>query len=126
MSRLAQFVIRSKSLLQISALVVLGGLGVAAGLAGCNSADDSATGGSSTEETSSDAKKCVGGPKFDPAGTKNVGNGKKGQFIGGQCLSAADCASGCCALPCGICSGPGAQFQAGKKGCGFGGKGKKK
>jgi hypothetical protein len=63
---------------------------------------------------------CVGGPKFDPAGTKNVGNGHGGQFIGGQCLSAADCASGCCALPCGICSGPGAQFQAGKEGCGFG------
>jgi hypothetical protein len=64
---------------------------------------------------------CVGGPAFDPAGTKNVGNGRGIQFIGGQCLRAADCASGCCALPCGICSGPGAQFQAGKQGCGFGG-----
>ena len=64
---------------------------------------------------------CVGGPKFDPAGAKNVGNRAGRQFIGGQCLSAADCASGCCALPCGICSGPGAQFQAGKLGCGFGG-----
>ena len=63
---------------------------------------------------------CVGGPKFDPAGAKNVGNGAGGQFIGGQCLRAADCASGCCALPCGICSGPGARFQAGKQGCGFG------
>jgi hypothetical protein len=62
---------------------------------------------------------CVGGPKFDPAGVKNVGNGKGQQFIGGQCLSTADCASGCCAFPCGICSGPGAQFQAGKQGCGF-------
>jgi hypothetical protein len=62
---------------------------------------------------------CVGGPKFDPAGAKNVGNGKGEQFIGGQCLSTADCASGCCAFPCGICSGPGAQFQAGKEGCGF-------
>ena len=64
---------------------------------------------------------CVGGPKFDPAGEKNVGNGAGRQFIGGQCLSAKDCASGCCAFPCGICSGPGAQFQAGKMGCGFGG-----
>ena len=64
---------------------------------------------------------CVGGPKFDPAGAKNVGNGVGTQFIGGQCLSAKDCASGCCAFPCGICSGPGAQFQAGKQGCGFGG-----
>jgi carbohydrate binding protein with CBM5/12 domain len=65
------------------------------------------------------ATQCVGGPKFDPAGVKNVGNGAGRQFIGGQCLSAADCASGCCAKPCGICSGPGAQFQAGKLGCGF-------
>ncbi len=65
------------------------------------------------------ASVCVGGPKFDPAGDKNVGNGVGRQFIGGQCLSAKDCASGCCALPCGICSGPGAQFQAGKQGCGF-------
>ena len=63
---------------------------------------------------------CVGGPRFDPSGDKNVGNGTGKQFIGGQCLSESDCASGCCALPCGICSGPGAQFQAGKQGCGFG------
>jgi hypothetical protein len=76
-----------------------------------------------TERTDQDVRvRCVGGPKFDPAGEKNVGNGAGRQFIGGQCLGAADCASGCCALPCGICSGPGAQFQAGKQGCGFGGK----
>lgn len=61
----------------------------------------------------------AGGPAFDPAGVKNVGNGKGTQFIGGQCLNAADCASGCCAGPSGICSGPGAQTQAGKTGCGF-------
>jgi len=61
----------------------------------------------------------VGGPAFDPAGTKNVGNGKGEQFIGGQCLDASDCASGCCAGPSGICSGLGAQTQAGKTGCGF-------
>jgi hypothetical protein len=60
------------------------------------------------------------GPRFDPAGVPNVGNGEGEQFIGGQCLSSADCASACCAFPCGICSGPGAQFQAGKQGCGFG------
>lgn len=59
------------------------------------------------------------GPLFDPAGVPNVGNGEGEQFIGGQCLDASDCASGCCALPCGICSGPGAQFQNGKQGCGF-------
>jgi hypothetical protein len=65
------------------------------------------------------AQASKGGPAFDPAGAKNVGNAKGGQFIGGQCLNSADCASGCCAGPSGICSGPGAQFQAGKTGCGF-------
>jgi len=60
-----------------------------------------------------------GGPAFDPSGAKNVGNGKGTQFIGGQCLSTADCSSGCCAGPSGICSGVGAQTQAGKTGCGF-------
>jgi hypothetical protein len=81
------------------------------------------TGGANTggANTGGNNGQCVGGPAFDPAGAKNVGNGAGRQFIGGQCLSAADCASGCCAFPCGICSGPGAQFQAGKQGCGFGG-----
>ncbi|EGO53323.1 hypothetical protein NEUTE1DRAFT_73801, partial [Neurospora tetrasperma FGSC 2508] len=61
----------------------------------------------------------------DPAGEKNVGNGKGLQFIGGQCLSEADCGSQCCATLArggdviGVCSGLGAQFQAGKQGCGF-------
>ncbi|KAL6909188.1 hypothetical protein GGI43DRAFT_379993 [Trichoderma evansii] len=59
---------------------------------------------------------------FDPAGAKNVGNGNGQQFIGGQCLSSKDCASTCCAFIAGggQCSGIGAQFQAGKQGCGFG------
>ncbi|RYP64116.1 hypothetical protein DL770_009250 [Monosporascus sp. CRB-9-2] len=58
----------------------------------------------------------------DPAGDQNIGNGAGGQFIGGACLSSADCASACCATlnGAGICSGVGAQFQAGKQGCGFG------
>ena len=76
--------------------------------------------GASTAASTSPAH---GGPPFDPAGAKNVGNGKGLQFIGGQCLSASDCASGCCAGPSGICSGPGAQTQNGKTGCGFGGGG---
>ncbi|TVY37568.1 hypothetical protein LOCC1_G007676 [Lachnellula occidentalis] len=61
----------------------------------------------------------AGGPAFDPSGVKNVGNGAGSQFIGGQCLSGADCGSTCCAGPSGICSGLGAQTQAGKTGCGF-------
>ncbi|GJN77176.1 hypothetical protein PLIIFM63780_000665 [Purpureocillium lilacinum] len=58
----------------------------------------------------------------DPAGAKNVGNGAGGQFITGGCVSDADCASKCCANQNnqgGVCSGVGAQFQAGKTGCGF-------
>ncbi|GAW19317.1 hypothetical protein ANO14919_088030 [Xylariales sp. No.14919] len=60
----------------------------------------------------------------DPAGAANVGNGAHTQFIGGQCLSSADCAldTACCATfgSIGLCSGLGAQFLAGKTGCGFG------
>ncbi|KAM0325875.1 hypothetical protein ACHAQA_007178 [Verticillium albo-atrum] len=59
----------------------------------------------------------------DPSGEKNIGNGNGAQFIGGACLSSADCASTCCAVNGnngGVCSGLGAQFQAGKQGCGFG------
>ncbi|KAM0276942.1 hypothetical protein ACHAQH_006227 [Verticillium albo-atrum] len=59
----------------------------------------------------------------DPSGEKNIGNGNGVQFIGGACLSSADCASQCCAINGGnggVCSGLGAQFQAGKQGCGFG------
>ncbi len=66
---------------------------------------------------------CVGngrpGPLFDPAGVGNVGNGVGGQFITGQCLRSADCASGCCAGPCGICSGPAVGDVPPKTGCGF-------
>ncbi|KAJ7785746.1 hypothetical protein B0H16DRAFT_1295696, partial [Mycena metata] len=65
------------------------------------------------------APPAAAGPAFDPAGAPHVGNGAGAQFIGGQCLSAADCGSGCCAGPSGICSGPGAATQAGKTGCGF-------
>ncbi|KAK5636766.1 hypothetical protein RRF57_012478 [Xylaria bambusicola] len=58
----------------------------------------------------------------DPAGDANVGNQNQGQFIGGQCINSLDCASTCCATfgSIGLCSGVGAQFQAGKTGCGFG------
>ncbi|KAJ7609826.1 hypothetical protein FB45DRAFT_1066418 [Roridomyces roridus] len=72
-----------------------------------------------TSASTSSSTSANAGPAFDPAGAKNVGNGVGTQFIGGQCLSAADCASGCCAGPSGICSGVGAQTQAGKTGCGF-------
>jgi hypothetical protein len=57
----------------------------------------------------------------DPAGVKNIGNGRGAQFIGGQCLSNADCTTACCAtsVDIGICSAIAAQFAPGKTGCGF-------
>jgi hypothetical protein len=112
----AKLVVSPKTFLHGASALVLGGLIVALP-AGCDNGsgrDDQELAARAATQT------CVGGPRFDPAGAKNVGNGRGQQFIGGQCLKAADCASGCCALPCGICSGPGAQFQAGKQGCGFG------
>jgi hypothetical protein len=115
MPRLSSLV--SRTFLRVAGLLLLGGLAGASGLAGCDSGADA-----SSEDINKETRAlaCSGGPKFDPSGEKNVGNGVGRQFIGGQCLSSKDCASGCCALPCGICSGPGAQFQAGKQGCGFG------
>jgi len=56
-----------------------------------------------------------GGPQFDPALAKHVGNGQGHQSLGGQCLSSADCASGFCAGPHGICARadhPGAPYKA--------------
>jgi hypothetical protein len=62
------------------------------------------------------------GLKPDPAGEKNIGNAKGGQFITGQCTSDADCGSTCCATlgDIGICSGPAVANTNGKTGCGFG------
>lgn len=53
------------------------------------------------------------------AGSQNVGKGDGSQFITGQCLSDADCASGCCAKPNGVCSAVAVANEAGKEGCGF-------
>ncbi|KAF9258744.1 hypothetical protein L218DRAFT_1062894 [Marasmius fiardii PR-910] len=55
----------------------------------------------------------------------HVGNDQGEQFITGQCLSDADCASGCCAVlgDIGICSGPAVANEQGKSGCGFNGNG---
>jgi hypothetical protein len=61
---------------------------------------------------------------FDKAGELNVGNRAGRQFITGRCTSNADCGSGACAFPCGVCSGPavvGSQAAPinGKTGSGF-------
>lgn len=56
-------------------------------------------------------------------GSQNVGKGNGQQFITGQCLTDADCASGCCAGPKGVCSARAVANENGKTGCGFGGTG---
>ena len=91
----------------------------AAPAASSAAADNAAAPAAAAPSASAASTASKGGPAFDPSGAKNVGNGKGAQFIGGQCLGASDCASGCCAGPSGICSGVGAQTQAGKTGCGF-------
>jgi hypothetical protein len=88
-------------------------------LAAVNTTESSSTGSEIEAASPVTSTATAGGPAFDLAGTKNVGNGQGVQFIGGQCLSGADCASMCCAGASGICSGLGAQTQAGKTGCGF-------
>lgn len=55
----------------------------------------------------------------DQAGSQNVGKGDGSQFITGQCVADADCASGCCAKPNGVCSAPAVANEQGKQGCGF-------
>ncbi|KAK8067312.1 hypothetical protein PG997_014059 [Apiospora hydei] len=52
-------------------------------------------------------------------GSQNVGKGDGSQFITGQCASDADCASGCCAKPKGVCSAEAVSNVDGKQGCGF-------
>ena len=66
----------------------------------------------------------AGGADTGAAGSENVGLGNGSQFITGQCLSDADCASGCCAGSEGsdtaACSAVLAANEQGKTGCGFG------
>ncbi|KAK8101452.1 hypothetical protein PG999_011826 [Apiospora kogelbergensis] len=52
-------------------------------------------------------------------GSQNVGKGDGSQFITGECTSDADCASGCCAKPKGVCSAQAVSNVDGKQGCGF-------
>lgn len=63
------------------------------------------------------------GAAGNEAGAENVGEGNGKQFITGQCLSDADCASGCCAGSEGsdtaACSAKAVANENGKTGCGF-------
>lgn len=65
----------------------------------------------------------TGAAAADQAGSQNVGKGDGSQFITGQCVADADCASGCCAKPKGVCSARLVADEQGKEGCGFTGGG---
>lgn len=67
------------------------------------------------------SKNKAGAAAADPSkpGSQNVGKADGSQFITGQCTSDADCASGCCAKPKGVCSAEAVSNVDGKQGCGF-------
>ncbi|KAI0471485.1 hypothetical protein GGR56DRAFT_677394 [Xylariaceae sp. FL0804] len=90
-------------------------VGFAQGKQGCGFSSSS-TGTGSTGTSASSAAAVAGAASVtaaavDPvntneAGFQNVGNGNGLQFITGQCLADADCASGCCAASSGLCASP--------------------
>lgn len=95
-----------------------GGAGTGAGSnaganAGAGTNNGEAAGGAGTGAANGAA-----GSQIDTslAGSQNVGKGDGSQFITGQCLSDADCASACCNKNTGICNAPGA---IGAENCGF-------
>ncbi|KAI0968678.1 hypothetical protein F4678DRAFT_442470 [Xylaria arbuscula] len=80
-----------------------GKTGCGFGDSGSTTTPDSTTGTDTGSAASSSAAASTGSASgtvtVDPnaAGAQNVGAGDGSQFITGQCLSDADCASGCCA-----------------------------
>jgi hypothetical protein len=83
--------------------------GAATGDAGNNAAAPGVANGAATPAN----------PAIDASkpGSQNVGKGDGSQFITGQCLSNADCASTCCNKNTGVCNAIGA---VGIENCGFG------
>lgn len=111
---------------------VCSGLGAqnAAGKTGCGFGDGGASPATSLATSAAPAATSVaaapntgnaagGATDSSAPGSQNVGTGNGQQFITGQCLSDADCASGCCANPNGVCSAVAVAFDSGKQGCGF-------
>lgn len=78
-----------------------------------NAAATAAVSGSSSSTAASTADSAI---NSSLVGAENVGKGDGSQFITGQCLSNADCASTCCNKGTGLCSAIGA---VGIENCGF-------
>ncbi|TQS31647.1 hypothetical protein Golomagni_08064 [Golovinomyces magnicellulatus] len=103
-------------------------VGNAQGKQGCGFGGEGAGAGSPAGGEEAVAEPPAGGAggaiDENAAGSENVGQGDASQFITGQCLSDADCASGCCAGSEGsdtaACSAVAVAEENGKTGCGFG------
>lgn len=95
------------------------------GKQGCGFGGAGAGAGDAAPSDGTTADPAAGSGAVDSSapGSQNVGLGNGQQFITGQCLSDADCASGCCAGTDGkstaTCSAVAVQFDSGKTGCGF-------
>ncbi|KAK7965810.1 uncharacterized protein PG986_000087 [Apiospora aurea] len=106
-----------------------GGAAASSAAAGAQASASAAAGNSKTPTSSAAASASsaaaggagAGAAAVDPSkpGSQNVGKGDGSQFITGQCASDADCASGCCAKPKGVCSAEAVSNVDGKQGCGF-------
>ncbi|KAI1127026.1 hypothetical protein F5Y10DRAFT_200865 [Nemania abortiva] len=75
------------------------GCGFGDGASATTPASSSAAPAAPAATSGSDSTASTGSFTLDPnaAGAQNVGTGSGQQFITGQCISDADCASGCCA-----------------------------
>jgi len=94
------------------------GLCNAIGAVGIENCGFQASGAAAGSADTADAAPSVVNPAIDSSkpGAQNVGKGDGSQFITGQCLSNADCASTCCNKNTGLCNAIGA---VGIENCGF-------
>ncbi|KAL2434104.1 hypothetical protein ABEF95_014489 [Exophiala dermatitidis] len=94
-----------------------GGATTATSTAGTDTGADTGSASGSTATVTAAAS--TASINSDAPGAANVGTGSGTQFITGQCLSDADCASGCCGFNSGKCAGA-IIAQTRDGGCGFG------
>jgi len=93
-------------------------LGSTLAASGVPNAPASVTSAAVSAATSTATTASTSSSEDNAAGSENVGNGKGLQFITGQCLDNADCASACCVSGGGgTCSA--VAVAAAKGGCGF-------
>ncbi|KAK8041542.1 hypothetical protein PG994_014549 [Apiospora phragmitis] len=107
-----------------SASAAAGSKASASAAAGSKASASAAAGSKASSAPASASSAAASGKKAaavdtSKPGSQNVGKADGSQFITGQCTSDADCASGCCAKPKGVCSAEAVSNVDGKQGCGF-------